>query len=56
MKRSIVERLYPLINSCINILETSENEHHLHNAIKLLNMTLDELKMYQIKKNKKIEE
>jgi hypothetical protein len=51
-----VDRLYSLIHSCINILETSENEHHLHNAVRLLNMVLDELKMYQIKINKIPEE
>jgi len=51
-----VNKLTPMIISCINILKTSENDYHLENSNKLLQMTLDELKMYKKRLEKKKEE
>lgn len=48
-----VEKIDSMIISCINILNTSEKDYHLDNAVRLLKMTLDELKMYKNRKNKK---
>lgn len=50
-----VDKINSMIISCINILKTSENDYHLDNAIKLLKMTLDELKMYNNRKKKREE-
>jgi len=50
-----VDSLITMLISSKNILEMSENDYHLKNSIKLISMTLDELKMYKLRIKKKNE-
>jgi len=51
-----VDNLIIMMKSSINIMKMSENDYHLKNAIRLLDMTINELLMYKNRKNKKKEE